>query len=128
MLLRKLGIALSVIGLAIAIYLASTRLFHTGLVCGVSSCGIVNGSRYALLLGIPVAFFGVAFYLAMLIMVVLRRYRLFLISSVIGVLFSAYLTYLEAFVIHAWCQWCVFSAWITLCLFIIGYRLFKSQD
>jgi uncharacterized membrane protein len=39
-------------------------------------------------------------------------------GGIIGVLFSAYLTYLEAFVIHAWCQWCVSSAIIMVLAFL----------
>lgn len=42
-----------------------------------------------------------------------------------GVLFSAYLTYLEAFVINAWCQWCIASAWITVCLLVLALRILR---
>jgi uncharacterized membrane protein len=38
----------------------------------------------------------------------------------IGVLFAAYLTYLELFVIHAICRWCVASAFVILALFIVA--------
>lgn len=43
----------------------------------------------------------------------------------VGLLFSGYLTYLEAFVINAWCQWCIVSAWITVCLFILALRILR---
>ena len=41
-----------------------------------------------------------------------------LAGGIVGVGFSAYLTYLEAFVIHAWCQWCVASAIIMVLVFL----------
>jgi uncharacterized membrane protein len=41
-----------------------------------------------------------------------------LLGGILGMVFSAYLTYLEAFVIHAWCQWCVASAIIMVVAFI----------
>jgi len=39
-----------------------------------------------------------------------------------GVLFSIYLTYLELFVIHAICSWCLFSAVIITVLFLLSLR------
>jgi len=42
-----------------------------------------------------------------------------LAGGVLGIVFSAYLTYLEAFVIHAWCQWCVISAIIMAVSFLL---------
>jgi uncharacterized membrane protein len=36
-----------------------------------------------------------------------------------GVLFTGWLNYLEAYVIHAWCEWCLFSAGMVLVLFIL---------
>ena len=40
--------------------------------------------------------------------------------SAVGVAFSGYLTYLEAFVIHAWCQWCVISAILVTLIFLLS--------
>lgn len=45
----------------------------------------------------------------------------------VGLLYSVYLTYLEAFVIKAFCQWCLVSAWITICLFILSTRVVKHK-
>ena len=38
--------------------------------------------------------------------------------SAVALAFSAYLTFLEAFVIHAWCQWCVISAVLVTIIFV----------
>jgi uncharacterized membrane protein len=43
---------------------------------------------------------------------------LLLAGSGVGVTFSAYLTYVEAFVINAWCQWCVISAVLITLIFL----------
>lgn len=38
----------------------------------------------------------------------------------VGVLYSAYLTYLELFVIHEICPWCVASALVMVALFVLA--------
>jgi uncharacterized membrane protein len=38
----------------------------------------------------------------------------------IGVLFTGYLTYLELFVIHAICRWCIASGFVILAVFIVA--------
>lgn len=121
--IRKFAIILSILGLIVSSYLLYTRLTETHLVCGISSCDIVNNSKYAFLLGIPVSAWGVVFYLVELILLFIKKYKLFFWGTIIGVVFSAYLTYLEFFVIYSWCQWCLLSAWITVALFVLGLRL-----
>ena len=80
---------------------------------GSGSCESVQASSYATILGFPVAALGVVGYSGLLLSASLRgevgAYLGFLVALV-GTLFSAYLTYLEVFVIHAICEWCVASA------------------
>jgi uncharacterized membrane protein len=48
-----------------------------------------------------------------------------------GVVFTAWLNYLEGFVIHAWCEWCLGSAAMVVLLFIIAvldWRETKELD
>jgi len=45
-----------------------------------------------------------------------------------GALFSAWLTYLEGFAIHAWCQWCLISAAIATLLFVISLLDWRSTS
>jgi uncharacterized membrane protein len=86
-------------------------------------------------LGIPVAAYGVAGYLALFAISLAglqarwaerREPTLALVVlSGLGVAFSGYLTYLEAAVIHAWCRWCLISAGIIAAIFVasvIGWR------
>ena len=121
--LRKLVFALSAIGVGLSVYLLYARMNESHLICGVSSCSEVNESPYSVLLGIPISAWGVFFYAVMFVLALVKHYKLFFIGSVIGVLFSAYFMYLEFFVIYAWCQWCMLSAWITVALLIIAIRL-----
>jgi uncharacterized membrane protein len=44
-----------------------------------------------------------------------------------GVLFSAWLTYLELFVIRAICQWCVVSAVIVVAIFVVSLWDYASR-
>ncbi len=127
MLLRKLGIGLSIIGLFDSIYLAIVKVTDSGFMCGITSCETVNNSSFSYLLGVPVSIWGVAFYLVVLGLIILKKYRLFFIVSLFGLIFAAYLTYIEGFVLHAWCQWCILSAWIVVGLVVVSWRLRSSS-
>ncbi len=120
--LSKLSLFLALLGVGISGYLAYARITEAEIVCGLSTCGIVNGSEYAYFLNVPVSFWGLAFYLTCAALILFKQPKVFLIVTTIGLIFSAYLTFLEAFVIHAWCQWCLLSAWISLSLFIIAIK------
>lgn len=107
--------ALAALGLAIAIYLTLTKLGGGLPVCGpVSGCEDVAKSEYSAIVGVPTAAFG-ALLSAVLVVLALvwartgdRRALLGAYGlGLIGVVVVGYLTYLELFVIHAVCAWCV---------------------
>jgi uncharacterized membrane protein len=106
--------AIALIGLLISAYLAWTRLAGGLPVCGpLHGCETVALSAYSELAGIPVAYLGLAFSGVLLCLALawwLRADRRALIGlygfGLVGVLFVAYLTYLELFVIGAICVWC----------------------
>ena len=112
--LRALAAGLALAGAVIAVYL--TWVHYAGIepVCSaVSDCARVQASRYAKVGSVPVALIGLAGYLAVLGSLALpgengRVLGAFL--ALVGLGFSAYLTYLELAVIHAICQWCVARA------------------
>jgi uncharacterized membrane protein len=119
----------SLIGLFVALYLTAHALGWTGpLVCGIGECETVQASKWAKVGSVPVALIGLLGYLALLALAVLgiqpgrRRSRaiggLLLAGATVGFAFSVWLTYLEAFVIHAWCQWCVSSAILMTVIFV----------
>lgn len=125
--IEKLAFWLCILGALISAYLLQSKILGSGILCGVSSCGVVNNSQYSQMFGIPVSAFGLFFYIVMAFLIALKYKRLFFIGSIAGVLFSAYLTYIEAFVIHAWCQWCIMSSWISFSLFACAVSRFKSK-
>lgn len=115
-LLRPVALAAAAVaGLAIALYLAVTRITGGLPACGpVEGCDTVALSEYSEIAGVPVAFLGAAFSAVLLAAVAgwlrLGDRRLLWAAyglATLGVLFVAYLTYLELFVIHAICIWCV---------------------
>jgi uncharacterized membrane protein len=128
---RMLAALVSLAGVFVALYLTLYKLGYIGtLVCAVGSCETVQTSRWASLLGLPVATWGVAFYVVVLgvslyglsdAMADSRRLsQALVVMTGTGVLFSVWLTYLELFVIHAICMWCVVSAILVTTLFVIS--------
>jgi uncharacterized membrane protein len=113
---------LALLGLLIATYLLLFKLGALGTIaCGKGGgCETVQTSPWAVLLGVPVAAWGVVGYLAIFGVALAGVQPLFagarwvswtlLALTGIALAFSLYLTALEAWVIHAWCRWCVASA------------------
>jgi len=115
-----ISLILILLGLLDSAYLTYIHYAPEQLTCSIKrGCDIVNLSKYATLWGIPVAAYGIFFYLVGGFIIV-NKQRFLLAWTIIGLLVSAYLTYLEAFVIKAWCQWCLVSAIIIILLFILA--------
>ena len=121
----------ALVGLFVALYLWMYKAGVIGaLACGAGQCETVQLSRWATLLALPVAAWGVGFYAVVFLVAFLLVQDRFagsrnlslalLILTGWGVVFSAWLTYLELFVIHAICRWCVVSAVIALILFVLA--------
>jgi uncharacterized membrane protein len=120
---RVVLLALAVLGALISAYLTWTHFAGLTPVCTGSGegCETVQSSRYASVLGIPVALLGLIAYGGLIFSTVLWRetgISLGLLISLVGTLFSGYLTYLEIFVIGALCQWCLASAAIMVAALI----------
>ena len=130
-------IIISILGTADAIYLLIYKLTGNPYMClGNGGCHNVNFSPYSEIKGIPISVFGICAYLAILGILLLERYlkiaqengplAIFGISLG-GVAFTAYLTYLEIYVIHAICPFCVASAVTITLIFILAIiRLVKQ--
>jgi uncharacterized membrane protein len=122
--LRRTSEALGLAGVGIAGYL--TYVHYAGLhpICGIShGCETVQTSRYASLLGVPVALLGLITYVLILVSLRMRGERALLggyALTLIAFLFSIYLTYREVFTIHAICSWCVSSAIVFTLMAIVG--------
>lgn len=133
---------ISLLGLFLGAYLSLYKFGYIGtLSCSVGSCETVQTSRWSVFLGLPVATWGVGFYVLMFALAVVGlqpRFedsaQLSLLALVLtgwGVLFTAWLNYLEGFVIHAWCEWCLGSAAFVLVLFVLSvvdYRRSRALE
>jgi len=123
---------LSLIGLGAAIYLTYVEFTHVRALCGpVGDCNAVQSSPYAKLFGVvPIGLVGAIGYVAILFAWIWRRFRTDSLARIsgpamfgmalFGTLFSIYLTYLELFVIHAVCIWCLSSAVIITVLMLLN--------
>jgi uncharacterized membrane protein len=128
---RTIVAALALAGIFVAVYLLLYKIGRIGnLSCSIGSCETVNTSKWAVFLGAPVAAWGVGFYVVLFSLALASlqdRYaeslgmsQLLVVVSGIGFVFSAWLTSLELFVIHAICQWCVISAIIVTLIFLVS--------
>ena len=130
---------LALVGLFVALYLWLHALGFGGPIkCGTGGCDTVQTSPWAVFLGLPVAFYGVVGYGAIFVVALValrppalleRKWNVVLAGLATGgVLFTAYLTYLELFVIHAICRWCVGSAVIITAIWIVSLLSLRSPE
>ncbi len=136
---RRMVLAvLALFGVLLATYLT---LHHLGIIgtlaCGTGGCEVVQTSRWASLLGVHVAVWGLLYYAALFVVALLgaqerlsadRRISLVLLGLTgWGALFTAWLIYVELFRIHAICRWCMGSAAIVAALFVVALLDYRAQ-
>jgi uncharacterized membrane protein len=126
-----LAALVALLGLADSIYLTVHHLTGQDVSCLASSeCETVLGSAYASIGKIPLAAFGLAGYFAVFSLATLaafgRRWTrplfICLVATMLGV--TCWLFYLQAFVLHAFCDFCLLSAALTAILSAIGVVVF----
>lgn len=100
----------------------------------IFSCSTVAQSKYAYIGGVPVAAIGLFGYIALLFLYLAYLYRnkkilidIFLGLTLSAFAFSLYLTYIEAFVIHAYCPYCIASAVCITIITILGAYEWKQR-
>jgi uncharacterized membrane protein len=132
----RMGAALmSLLGLFVSAYLYLYKIGRIGtLACGTGGCETVQQSPWSRFLGVEVSLIGLVGYALLFVIALLtlqspaaRSWAPRALTGLAagGVLFTAYLTSLELFVIHAICRWCVGSAVIivsVLVLALLGQR------
>jgi uncharacterized membrane protein len=129
------SLILAGIGLVDSLYLTYVKLTNSYAICGpIGDCESVNSSSYAEIAGIPIALLGAGAYLVIILLVLTEQRGefweeyapIFVFGlSFAGVLYSAYLTYLEIFVLRAICPYCVVSAIVLVLLLVLSSaRLF----
>ena len=131
-LLHAVTAFLALVGLADATYLTIEHLTGQSVRCTlIAGCSEVLSSPYATMRGIPLALVGAAAYFAVFSLATLAAFGYRgagpLLTAVVAIMFAVtlWLVYLQAFVIRAFCQYCLFSAAITILLTVItliGWR------
>jgi uncharacterized membrane protein len=131
------SLVLAGLGLLDSIYLAWLKFSGQYALCGpIGNCESVNSSQYSEIYGIPIAVLGAGAYLTIIVLLLLERrgsfwseYSLMIVFgiSLIGVLYSIYLTYVEITILREICPYCVISAVILVALLILSsIRLVNS--
>ncbi|MDO8574063.1 MAG: vitamin K epoxide reductase family protein [bacterium] len=121
-------IILAVIGMLNTTYLVIKKMKREPVFClffPQEWCDIVNDSKYSKTLGFPNSLAGFYIYSAILVFTLFFYYGVVsftpvLILAIIGFYFSMYFLFIQAFVLKAYCTWCVLSAIeFTLLLIIV---------
>lgn len=122
---------IAVIGVVDCCYLTITHLTGDDAACGPSSgCSKVLSSAYASFRGIPTAAFGAVGYFTVFSLAILAlfdyRSAARLMKLVVTAMFATtlWLLYLQAFVLHAFCPFCLLSA--ALSFLMAGLSLVAS--
>ncbi len=123
--IRVALLLLSLLGIGISVYLVYTHYAGINPVClPGTNCEVVLTSKYAQMWGIPLSVLGLLLYVGLGIaslwlllprtqhkgLAAIGHYTL----ALSGTIFSLYLLYLEAFVIHDYCTWCLASLAVML--------------
>ena len=123
--LKPVILALSALGIILSLYLTYMHFTESqAAFCAAGSdCDTVRQSGFSTIMGIPVAAVGVAGYSVILIVFLSgmkkrTKWLLLYILALAGFVFSAYLTYIELFVIKAICMYCIISAVLMTIIFI----------
>ena len=129
---------LSLAGLALATYLSVEHVTGEAACVVGEGCGDVTTSEYAVLLGVPVAFIGVAGYAALFLGTLAylgldsppsTLAFVLLGMAVIGESLTAYFVYTQAFRIHAYCVYCLASATIMTSVFAVTvFATFRARN
>lgn len=127
---RAILCVLAIIGFAVAAYLRSKKHKEHGVVCPFrTKCDTVIQSGHAKFMGVPVEMLGMLYYgvlaasyatLAFVPEAATPLFLFVLLLATTGALFfSLYLVAIQAFVIRAWCAWCLLSAFVSLSIFAL---------
>ena len=125
-------VVISVIGFTDATYLTAKHYLDDPVTCSIfNGCETVTESKYSTIFNIPIALFGVFYYLFISILLFLymegiaSALRLLVLATTAGFLTTLYLVYLQAFVLNAFCLFCIISALSSTALFLGIMRLRK---
>lgn len=119
-------LAISTLGFIDATYLTIQHYTDLTLPCTITQgCDLVTKSEYSSIAGVPVALLGALFYVGIFLTTYIiletktqKNLRFVAYSTTAGFLFSLWFMYVQAFILHAFCQYCILSAITSTALFI----------
>ncbi len=135
---RSITFALTLLGLFDSLYLLWVYASPSQpMVCLGGGCDQVRASRFAHIAGVPTPLYGVVMYVTLALLIfaeplvapatgALLRRAVSVIAA-LGVVASAALTAIEAFIIHAWCTWCVLQSIAVTIIFIVSLTLLGAR-
>ena len=126
---------IALLGVVNAGYLAWSAAIGDAPTCFLNSgCDVVAASPYSRFMGIPLATFGVFFYAMLTGFAVWKLFihealalRFMLPLASMGFILSLYFLYLQAFVIHAYCEFCLFSLFDATLIFLTTLFLWRKR-
>jgi uncharacterized membrane protein len=128
----RVGIgALALVGAALSSYLLYVRWAGATLACSTGGCGTVQASSYSSVLGIPVALLGLFAYSTIFLCSLFRNdvVRAAAFSTALaGVVFAAYLLYVQLTAIDAVCEWCVASDALVTVVAVLTLLRLRAAD
>ena len=124
-------IALSIVGFAVSFYIFHSKKYDKPMHCMIGQdCDAVVKSKYGKTFGVENTVPGMIYYLLIFAYaagMLLNRnifkgniiYHFLVIASIGSVLFSVYLTAVQAFILKKWCEYCIVSSIASLLILII---------
>lgn len=134
-LLLSIAALFAFLGIINASYLAYTSFMGIAPTCTLfDGCDLVAASPYSRVFGVPLSVFGIFFYTATLGFAawglasrVARVAQFLLPLTTLGFLLSLYFLYLQAVVIQAYCQYCLFSLFDATVLFALALVVYRDE-
>lgn len=136
---RRVQLLLVLVGLVVAGYLSYLKLAAAPAVClatGPFDCNVVLNSQYSELAGLPIAYLGLAVYIAIGSIQLLERRVAFLrqwgLLLIFGIalfawLFSMWLVYVQVALLQALCPWCLtHETNFTILFALVCYRVYRE--
>ena len=125
----------ALLGFFDASYLAAKHFAGVVPPCNLfSGCEIVTTSKYSLIFGVPVALLGALYYAAVFFLALLyldtRNDRYIVLAALLtfaGFGFSLWFMFVQAFILYAFCQYCLFSALTSTILFVLGLAVLRIK-
>ncbi|HEY4479161.1 MAG TPA: vitamin K epoxide reductase family protein [Candidatus Paceibacterota bacterium] len=131
--LAILAIVIAFVGFVDATFLTAEHYLDGPIPCSITEgCEIVTTSKFSVLFGLPIALYGALFYVSIIVLSILyldkkneRMLKLAAYFASIAFVVSLGLVGIQAFVLHAYCFYCLMSAFLSTLLFVNGRFMLK---